>query len=94
VFGSFNTATGNQALRVNSNGNGNTAEGFHALANNTGSFNIAVGYTAGANLTTGRDNIDIGAFRCRRRVQHDSDRQSDADCYIYSWYSWSHYENG
>jgi Chaperone of endosialidase len=57
--GSRNTATGNQALRRNQTGNGNTAEGFQALANNTGSFNIAVGFTAGANLTTGSDNIHI-----------------------------------
>ena len=60
--GSRNTATGNQALWHNQTGNGNTAEGWQALANNTGSFNVAVGYTAGANLTTGRDNIDIGAL--------------------------------
>jgi hypothetical protein len=57
--GSRNTATGNQALWRNQTGNGNTAEGFQALANNTGSFNVAVGFTAGANLTTGRDNVDI-----------------------------------
>ena len=44
----------------NQTGNGNTAEGFQALAKNIGSFNVAVGFTAGANLTTGNDNIDIG----------------------------------
>jgi hypothetical protein len=42
-------------------GTSNTAEGFQALANNTGSFNIAIGFTAGFNLTTGSDNLDIGA---------------------------------
>jgi hypothetical protein len=60
--GNRNTATGNQALLRNQTGNGNTAEGFQALANNTGSFNIAVGFTAGVNLTTGTNNIDIGAL--------------------------------
>src|SRR5439155_917122 len=60
--GNQNTATGNQALVLNKTGNGNTADGFQALANNTGSFNIAVGYTAGANLTSGTNNIDIGAL--------------------------------
>jgi hypothetical protein len=33
----------------------------NALFNNTGSFNIAVGFSAGNNLTTGSNNIDIGA---------------------------------
>src|SRR4029077_466248 len=38
------------------------AEGFQALANNTtGSLNIALGSNAGINLTTGGNNIDIGA---------------------------------
>jgi len=60
--GSRNTATGNQALWHNQTGNGNTADGYQALANSSGSFNIAVGFTAGANLTTGHDNIDIGAL--------------------------------
>ena len=48
------------ALLGNSKGNNNTASGFEALANNTGSFNIAVGNRAGANLTTGSNNIDFG----------------------------------
>ena len=56
-----NTANGTQALLHNQIGNGNIADGYQALINNTGSFNIAIGYTAGVNLTTGRDNIDIGA---------------------------------
>jgi hypothetical protein len=56
-----NTASGVNALLQNSVGNGNTAEGSSALQNNTGSFNTALGFNAGANLTTGHDNIDIGA---------------------------------
>ena len=55
-----NTANGNAALLVNKAGNGNTAEGAGALGSNTGSFNAAVGFNAGANLTTGSNNIDIG----------------------------------
>jgi uncharacterized coiled-coil protein SlyX len=35
---------------------------FGALQNNTGSFNTALGFNAGANLTTGSNNIDIGAL--------------------------------
>src|SRR5205823_5220250 len=38
----------------------NTANGDNALFNNTGSFNSAVGFSAGGNLTTGSNNIDIG----------------------------------
>src|SRR5256884_9806082 len=38
----------------------NTAEGFQALKNNSGSSNIAMGSSAGVNLTTGSNNIDIG----------------------------------
>ena len=58
---SFNTATGAQALQSNTSGTRNTASGLNALRDNTiGSFNIAVGALAGANLTTGNNNIDIG----------------------------------
>jgi hypothetical protein len=58
--GQDNTATGFQALHSNQSGHDNT-EGWHALGNNTGSANIAVGSSAGINLTTGSNNIDIGA---------------------------------
>ena len=37
------------------------AVGFQALLNNTGNGNIALGSSAGFNLTTGSSNIDIGA---------------------------------
>jgi len=76
--GNYNTATGYAALGSNANGTGNTATGsyalfdnsgshdtavgFQALLNNTGSNNIALGFNAGTNLTTGDNNIDIGAF--------------------------------
>ena len=39
---------------------GNTAIGFDALGKANGARNIAVGNAAGANLTTGSDNIEIG----------------------------------
>jgi hypothetical protein len=59
--GSFNTATGDRALSMNNVGNGNSAMGHNALQNNTGSGNTALGYNAGNALTTGSNNIDIGA---------------------------------
>jgi trimeric autotransporter adhesin len=58
--GKFNTATGTSALSNNSTSTGNTATGYRALSDNTGSYNAALGYFAGANLTTGNNNIDIG----------------------------------
>lgn len=48
------------ALAFNLSGHDNTAEGYQALLNNTGSNNIALGSSAGANLTTGSNNINIG----------------------------------
>ena len=57
-----NTANGVDALISNSTGNRNTADGFQALYNNTGSDNVGLGFNAGYNLTTGSNNIDIGAF--------------------------------
>ena len=40
--GSYNTASGDQALYKNTSGNNNTASGFKALYNNeTGSYNTA-----------------------------------------------------
>ncbi len=54
------TADGFQALFHNTTGASNTAIGFHALFNNNGSSNIAVGSSAGVNLTTGSNDIDIG----------------------------------
>ena len=55
----FNTALGASALTVNT-GEGNTACGNVALFFNTGSNNTALGNGAGANLTSGDNNIDIG----------------------------------
>ena len=58
--GASNTAVGVSALR-NNNASRNTAVGHDALVNNNGTGNIALGYQAGHNLTTGSNNIDIGA---------------------------------
>ena len=54
-------ANGVSALTYNLSGHDNTADGFQALLNNKGSSNIGVGSNAGANLTTGNNNIVIGA---------------------------------
>ncbi|MFI5167828.1 MAG: beta strand repeat-containing protein [Thermoanaerobaculales bacterium] len=61
-----NTAVGSSAMMANnpdsdSDGYRNTAVGSQSLYwNSTGSNNIALGYLAGVNLTTGNWNIDIG----------------------------------
>jgi hypothetical protein len=54
-----NTAVGFQALASSTAGN-NTAVGSRALANTTGTANIALGASAGVNITSGGGNIDIG----------------------------------
>jgi hypothetical protein len=62
-IGSDNTANGAGTLVWNRIGTGNTACGRRALRLNTrGSNNIALGIDAGSNLTTGDNNIDIGAL--------------------------------
>ena len=53
-----NTAVGDSALRDNTTGSRNTAFGDHTLFNNNGMNNIAIGASAGNNLTTG-NNICI-----------------------------------
>jgi hypothetical protein len=60
--GNQNTATGFEALHRNTIGSTNTAIGYRALVQNTGNHNIAVGSNAGRNLTSGDNNIDIGAW--------------------------------
>jgi hypothetical protein len=47
---------------MNTSGNFNTAVGVNALFNATGFNNVAIGHQAGINVTTGSNNIDIGAF--------------------------------
>ena len=59
--GYHNAANGFQALYSNTTGYANTGIGYEALLNCTGAGNTALGYLAGQNLTTGDDNIDIGA---------------------------------
>ena len=51
---------GGFALYKNKLAGSNTAVGTNALANNTGTQNIALGASAGVNLTTGNYNICIG----------------------------------
>jgi uncharacterized coiled-coil protein SlyX len=62
TIGVGNTANGDAALQSNATGSFNTATGYQALVNTTGSSNIALGTSAGSNLTTGSNNIDIAAF--------------------------------
>jgi hypothetical protein len=58
--GKLNTAYGIGALFLNTAGFKNTAYGSEALLQTTGNGNIALGFEAGQNLTTGSNNIDIG----------------------------------
>jgi len=60
IIGNDNTATGFAALNSNTTGALNTANGTGALVNSNGDLNIALGFGAGVNLTTGDNNIDIG----------------------------------
>ena len=57
-----NTASGNNSQRYNFAGIGNTSFGSSTLSNLlfSGSSNVAVGYQAGAALSTGSSNIIIG----------------------------------
>jgi hypothetical protein len=57
--GNDNTATGFAALNGNTAGALNTATGVGALANSTGDLNSGLGFGAGANLTTGNNNLYI-----------------------------------
>ncbi len=58
--GNFNTAIGYQSLAANVTGGTNTAVGYFALGRNTSGANTALGYGAGANVTTGSFNVYIG----------------------------------
>ncbi|HKI87264.1 MAG TPA: tail fiber domain-containing protein, partial [Thermoanaerobaculia bacterium] len=63
VYGSFNTASGFEALYHNTTGFDNTASGWEALyRNTTGAFNTVSGYEALYFNTTGSGNIAIGTF--------------------------------
>ena len=52
TIGAGNTAIGEQALRSNTTSDANTAIGDNALANSTGNNNVALGFSAGLNVTT------------------------------------------
>jgi hypothetical protein len=59
--GYYNTASGVSALFFNVVGHDNTATGYQALVHTKGNSNLGIGSNAGANLTTGSNNIDVGA---------------------------------
>lgn len=61
--GYYNTATGMWALGRNERGNSNTANGVGALYNAKGNRNVALGYYAGRDITSGPDNITIGTLQ-------------------------------
>jgi trimeric autotransporter adhesin len=64
--GNDNTATGNSALSSNLTGSGNTGNGVAALSSKYyGDNNIAVGFHAGINLSTGSNNIYVGNLGVR-----------------------------
>jgi trimeric autotransporter adhesin len=58
--GTLNTASGAAALYVNTTGRNNVAVGANALYALKGSNNIALGFNAGKNTTSGNGNIYIG----------------------------------
>jgi hypothetical protein len=61
LTGSYNTATGDQALYNNTNGNWNVGIGPNTLQYNTsGSLNTAIGNQALYSVTTGQNNIGVG----------------------------------
>ncbi len=59
--GTENTATGTEALALNTSGAANTSAGYRAMRNNTtGGFNTAFGHNALAANTTSSINVAIG----------------------------------
>ena len=60
TVGTYNTGIGVAALVQNVNGSSNTAIGANALQSATANDNIAIGSSAGANITVGGKNILIG----------------------------------
>ena len=59
--GHTNSSFGVASMQENIDGDSNSAFGYVALLGSTGSFNTALGALAGSNLTTGDNNIAIGA---------------------------------
>jgi hypothetical protein len=61
TVGNFNVAVGYNALYSNAGNSGSTAVGFGTLGQATGAPNTTLGYETGEYITTGSDNIAIGA---------------------------------
>ena len=57
-----NTALGGASMASNASGIQNTAIGQNSLAQSTGDRNVAIGQSAGGNLTTGSNNIYLGSL--------------------------------
>lgn len=60
--GFTNTSSGFQSLYTNANGNDNAAYGALSLYFATGSYNTAMGRSAGYNVTTGAGNLILGTL--------------------------------
>jgi trimeric autotransporter adhesin len=60
TIGKGNAAQGVNALYSNTTGIRNLGIGSNALYASNGSYNIALGFDAGSNVTTGSNNIEIG----------------------------------
>jgi len=60
MTGSYNTATGAQALQANTTGSDSTATGYDALNHATGNWNTGIGFKAGYTITTGASNTVLG----------------------------------
>ncbi|MHB1162905.1 MAG: immunoglobulin-like domain-containing protein [Minisyncoccota bacterium] len=59
--GSSNNANGMNSLGNNTTGSNNVANGYQSLFNSNSNFNTALGYQAGYSLTSGSNNIILGA---------------------------------
>ena len=59
--GDSNISIGNDSLLQISNGNGNISLGSNSLSNNTGSYNVAIGYEANKDAEGSNNAIAIGA---------------------------------
>jgi endosialidase-like protein len=60
ITGFGNTSIGGASMASNTAGFQNTAVGQNSLMQSTGNFNVAIGQSAGANATSGSNNIYLG----------------------------------
>jgi len=58
--GSQNVNVGLNTNYLNLTGNSNVAVGYYSLSKNISSFNVAIGYNSGSDITTGSYNVILG----------------------------------